>query len=234
MPNIAGEKQCERCPHPLLCLDPQDTPGQADKRIRVARNQALYRVGDATGHRIYSIRAGSFKLQGPVPYRAAPQVIDFLLAPDVLGLNEIGIERHACSAIALEESVVCCIRWDRGGAARGQPQRRAAQHALLAADLRRQQRTLLTLQAIRADKRLAALLLQLSQVHHGNGCSASRFHLPLSRNDIAGYLSVTPEFVGRLFDQLAREGLLTRDRRDITLHCLTGIAKLAGGRAART
>lgn len=233
MSNTTEQKQCERCPHPHLCSDAQDTLRAPGSRIRVARHQSLYRVGDAVGHRIYSIRAGSFKLERPVPHRSAPQVVDFMLPPSFLGLNDIGMERHACSAIALEESEVCCIRWDRSGGARRLPPHRCAQHTLLATAIRRQQRALLTLQAKRADTRLAALLLQLSQVHRGNGFSGSRFRLPMSRNDIAGYLSITPESVGRLLDQFVREGLLSRDRREITLHCLTSIEHLANGRAAR-
>ncbi|GJI94060.1 hypothetical protein RugamoR57_07780 [Duganella caerulea] len=234
MPDIVEQTPCARCPHPDLCLDPQGKLSLARQRVRVERNQPLYRVGDPVDHHIYSIRAGSFKLERPAPHRAGSQVIDFLLPPALLGLNEIGRDRHACSAIALEQSEVCRIRWGRAGGAHQQPSQRSAQHALLAAAIRRQQRVLLTQQAIRADTRLASLLLQLSQVHRDNGFSGNRFRLPMSRNDLASYLSVTPACVGRLFDQFAREGILTKDRREITLHCLASVAHLAKGRAARS
>lgn len=61
-----------------------------------------------------------------------------------------------------------------------------------------------------------------------SGQSGTALRLPMSRDVIANYLGLALETVSRLFNQLADEGLVTIDRREITLRDPEGLARVAG------
>ena len=220
---------CGRCIHLHLCRDTAADDQIAGHRMRVRRHDALYRAGDAPGNRIYCIRSGSFKLVLERPGHEE-QVIGFAMAPEFLGLNTLGAAGHSTSAIALEDSEVCCIDWDRQAfRGRSQPMQRAGLHALLAAEIRRAQQDALLLHHTHSRQRMADLVLHLSQVYRNNGYSASRFRLPMSRCDIASYIGVSAECVSRLIDQFRRQGVMQVHRRDLTLLDPAALERTAAG-----
>lgn len=225
--------RCERCPHRAPCQGAAADDGNDGLRRRVGRHQSLYRAGDAVDHQIYGVRSGSFKLELAAPH-GAPQVIGFVLPPAFLGLDALGAAVHGCSAVALEDSEVCCIDWDRQRATgRGQALRRNGLHLLLSAEIRHEQHALRTLHHTRAEQRMAQLMLMLSRRHSANGYSATRFRLPMSRRDMASYLGVTAECVSRLIVQLRRLALLELRRRDVTLLDLPALRRLVDGEPLR-
>src|SRR5450830_1765277 len=197
--------------------------------MRVRRHDSLYRSGESPGNRIYSIRSGSFKLVMTRP-GGKEQVIGFATAPEFLGLNTLGAAGHGASAVALEDSEVCVIDWDRQAfRGRRQPMQRMGLHSLLAGEIRRAQRATLLLHQTHSRQRMADLMLNLSNAHHSNGYSALRFRLPMSRCDIASYIGVSAECVSRLLDQFRRQGLVQLQRRDLTLLDLDALLRTATG-----
>lgn len=224
---------CERCVNAHLCRGAAPDDELAGHRLRVRRHDSLFRAGDPPGNRIYSIRSGGFKLVLPGPAddtEEKQQVIAFALAPDFLGLNTLGAAAHLCSAVALQDSEVCCIDWDRQAfRGRREPMRRAGLHALLATEIRRALQASALLHHTHSRQRMADLVLGLSQANRVNGYSPLRFRLPMSRCDIASYIGVTPECVSRLIDQFRRGGLLQLQRRDLTLLDPDGMRRVASG-----
>jgi CRP/FNR family transcriptional regulator len=229
MPLSSDLSNCERCAQQHLCHGAAAGGQLPGHRIRIVRNAPLYLAGDEVGNRLYNIRSGSFKLVQALPH-CGVQVIGFGLPPEFLGLDALGTTRHACSAIALEDSEVCRISWDRYAFnGRRQPMRQAALHALLAAQIRGQQRAMLMLQNTRAEQRMADLVLSLSRRHRASGYSPTRFRLPMSRCDLASYVGVTAECMSRLIAQFRRRSLFELCRRDLILLDPAALERAAAG-----
>ncbi|RFP13608.1 MULTISPECIES: Crp/Fnr family transcriptional regulator [unclassified Duganella] len=222
---------CAECEHRMTCVGAAAGNRDASQRIRIARHAALYQAGDAVSDHIFNIRSGSFKV-----LRAASQqpahIIGFALAPDFLGLDALDRERHANTVIALEDSEVCSINWNRH-AFEGwrRPVMRASLHALLSREIRREQRAALMLRNTQAEQRMADLLLSLSQRRAEYGHVAEQFRLPMSRCDIASYLGVTAECVSRLLLLFRQRALFELRRRDIKLLDLSALRRMAIGSA---
>ena len=81
--------------------------------------------------------------------------------------------------------------------------------------------------AVAAEVRLARFLLQLSRRMAECGQSPRRFHLRMSRRDIASYLGVAHETVSRSFGALARWGWLRVDNREVEILDLPGLKQFA-------
>ncbi len=72
---------------------------------KVKKGAALFRTGDPL-RSLYTVRTGSFKT-GIVSVDGREQVTGFQLSGDMLGLDAISDDAHACTAVALEDSEVC-------------------------------------------------------------------------------------------------------------------------------
>jgi CRP/FNR family transcriptional regulator len=68
-----------------------------------------------------------------------------------------------------------------------------------------------------ADQRLAAFLQSLSRRHEARGFSATRFHLAMSRTDMANYLRLAAETVSRVLRRFQDEGIVHVDRRELEI-----------------
>jgi CRP/FNR family transcriptional regulator, anaerobic regulatory protein len=77
----------------------------------IRRGEALYRTGD-TFENLYAIRSGSVKTTVSRA-NGREQFTGLHLSGDALGLDGIGENRHACNALALEDSSVCVFPFAR-------------------------------------------------------------------------------------------------------------------------
>jgi CRP/FNR family transcriptional regulator len=68
-----------------------------------------------------------------------------------------------------------------------------------------------------ADERMAAFLISLSRRFAARGFSATRFHLAMSRTDIANYLRLAPETVSRVLRRFQADKLVAVDRRELEI-----------------
>lgn len=214
----SSANQCDTCRHRLLCLpDQQASAPLTGRRIRVPRRDILFKAGTPAGDHIYAIRSGSFKTLRDGPSGEA-RIVGFAMAPDFLALGAIGLERHAASIVALEDSEVCEIAL--------QPLPRSGMQMLLAKEIRREQTIALMLRDTTAEQRLAAFLLSLSQRHAANGRSASQFRLQMARSDIANFLGLTAECISRLIIQFRQRGLVDVQLREISSLDVAALGRL--------
>src|SRR5207244_4427112 len=94
---------------------------------------------------------------------------------EIVGLDGVGNEEHECQAIALEDSEVCVLPFDRvEQIARESAAFQHNVHRYLSREIARQRTLMLLLGTMRADQRLAAFLLDLSQRYQARGYSSSR------------------------------------------------------------
>jgi CRP/FNR family transcriptional regulator len=77
-----------------------------------------------------------------------------------------------------------------------------------------------------AEEKLAAFFLSLSARYKPRGLSATKFNLPMSRQDIGNYLGLALETVSRLFAHFQEEGLLKVNRREITITDLPRLTEM--------
>jgi CRP/FNR family transcriptional regulator len=77
-----------------------------------------------------------------------------------------------------------------------------------------------------ADERMAAFLIDLSVRYAARGFSATRFHLSMSRGDIANYLRLAAETVSRVLSRFRAQKLIEIDGRELALLDPEGLRKL--------
>ena len=92
----------------------------------------------------------------------------------------------------------------------------------------RDEQFVVTLGTKDATQRLAAFLLNLSEYHEENGFSATEFTLPMSRTDIANYLSLAVETVSRIFSRLQKDGIISVERNAVSVVDLQRLYNSAG------
>jgi len=198
----------------------------------LARGEHVFYAGDEQ-EAVYVVKSGSVKTwltsaSGPEP------VLGFHLAGDMLGFEALGTRVQSCSATALENSVVCVLpllqfealinrtrgafRWflDVTG-------RIFADHQAAFAMLGR----------TRAEVRLGCFLLDLSRRYRERGFSGRQFNLPMSRQDISKHLGLAQETLSRLMAHLEQDGVISAERRRITILNPLALERLARQSGAR-
>jgi CRP/FNR family transcriptional regulator len=191
---------------------------------RVKADDVLYREGDRFGF-IYAVRSGTFKSTLTLA-DGREQVTSFSIAGELMGLDGVASGKHASTARALEDALVCTIPYaqlcDLANRHVGMQQ---VVTRLMSRELVREHSVMLLLGSMSAEERLAAFLLNLSLRYKARGYSASEFHLRMSRAEIGSYLGLTLETVSRTFSSFQHHGLLNVDKRHIRI---LDMARLAG------
>jgi CRP/FNR family transcriptional regulator len=85
---------------------------------------------------------------------------------------------------------------------------------------------MMLLGTMRAEERLAAFLLNLSQRFALRGYSAVEFHLRMTREEIGSYLGLKLETVSRAFTRFQEEGFIAVQQKHIRILDGDGLRKL--------
>ncbi|MFZ5522336.1 MAG: fumarate/nitrate reduction transcriptional regulator Fnr [Pseudomonadota bacterium] len=223
---------CSSCNLRELCLPVGMSKPQLEQldslvatRKSVKRGEALFRAGDAF-QSLYAVRTGFFKTC-VASEDGREQVTGFQMAGELLGLDGISTDRHACDAVALEDSQVCLIPYNRlEDLSREFTDLQHQFHKIMSREIVRDQGVMLLLGSMRAEERLAVFLLNLTQRLHARGFSASALVLRMTREEIGSYLGLKLETVSRTFSKFQEEGLLEVKQRDIRILDNEGLRKL--------
>ena len=223
---------CSSCSLRELCLPvglPQTDMERLDTlvttRRSVARGDMLFRSG-APFQCLYAVRTGFFKTCVSLE-DGRDQVTGFQMAGELLGLDGIGGERHSCNAVALEDSQLCVIPYSQLESLSrefGELQRQF--HKIMSREIVRDHGVMLLLGSMRAEERLAAFLLNLTQRLQARGFSASSLVLRMTREEIGSYLGLKLETVSRTFSKFHDDGLLEVKQRDIRILDAEGLKRL--------
>lgn len=199
------------------------------KRARpLHRGDFLFREGDKF-RSLYVVKTGSVKTFAP-SQEGGEQVLGFHLPGEIIGLDAIDKDVHACSARVLETSAICEIPFVRLEELTANiPSLQHQMYRLLSKEIGQDTDMLLLLGKKNAEERLAAFLLSLSQRLHKRGLSPSDFYLSMSRHEIGNYLGLAVETVSRLFTRFQEDGLMQVDRKHIQLLDLPALEALVKG-----
>ena len=226
------KRVCSQCNLLELCLpfgmDNQDLHRLDDlvgARRKIKRQQPLYRTGDLF-EAIYAIRAGSFKTDVLLE-DGREQVTGFQMTGEILGLDGISAELHSCNAIALEDSEVCVISYSRLEELSRLVEGLQHQfHKVMSREIVRDHGVMMLLGSMRAEERLAAFLLNMSQRFTARGFSSAEFHLRMTREEIGSYLGLKLETVSRAFSHFQEEGLVAVQQKHIRILDNNGLKNL--------
>lgn len=212
---------CASCNLRELCLPVALSDQELDRldalvspRAQIKRGESLFRAADRFEF-MYAVRVGFFK-SCVISEDGREQVTGFHMAGELLGFDGIGSGRHACDAVALENSQVCVIPFaGLEGMAREVPTLQRHFHRIMGREIVREQRMMLMLGSMRAEQRVAALVLNLAQRLQVRGYSASTLVLRMTREEIGSFLGMKLETVSRAFSRLQADGILDVSHRQV-------------------
>ena len=148
---------------------------------------------------------------------------------ELLGMDAIGSSKHMCDAVALEDSDVCEIPFgDLEQLSRDIPTLQQHFHRIMSREIARDYGVMLLLGSMRAEERLAAFLLNLSQRFAARGYSAIRFNLRMTREEIGSYLGLKLETISRAFSHFQSEGMITVQNKSVEIKQLERLRGLIG------
>ncbi|QRM20293.1 fumarate/nitrate reduction transcriptional regulator Fnr [Dechloromonas sp. TW-R-39-2] len=194
-------------------------------RRRIKRGDHLYRAGE-TFDAIYAIRSGFFKTDVLLE-DGRDQVTGFQMAGELLGLDGISTEHHTCNAIALEDSEICAIPFSQlESLSREIHTLQHHFHKVMSREIVRDHGVMMLLGTMRAEERLAAFLLNLSQRFTARGFSHAEFYLRMTREEIGSYLGLKLETVSRAFSRFQEEGHIAVQQKHIRILNVNGLKAL--------
>jgi len=194
-------------------------------RRNVNRGDTLFRTGDVF-QSLYAVRTGFFKTCVSSE-DGRDQVTGFQMAGELLGLDGISNDRHSCDAVALEDSQVCVIPYGQlEDLSREFTDLQHQFHKIMSREIVRDHGVMLLLGSMRAEERLAAFLLNLTQRLQARGFSASALVLRMTREEIGSYLGLKLETVSRTFSKFQEDGILEVKQRQIRIIDQSGLQKL--------
>jgi len=191
-------------------------------RRRVKRGESLYRTGDPFSS-LYAVRNGFFRTVQTLE-DGREQITGFHMGGEIMGMDGIGPEKHGGSAVALEDSEVCVIPYSRlENLGHDMHLLQRQFHKVMSREIVREHGVMLLLGTMRAEERLAAFLLNMSQRFRARGYSASEFNLRMTREEIGSYLGLKLETVSRAFSKFQEDGIVSVHQKNIRILDIAGL-----------
>jgi CRP/FNR family transcriptional regulator len=223
---------CKHCSLSDLCLPRGLDQGDLEQLDRVIEQKKPLHPGehlfrqDLDSRAVYAVRSGAIKTYH-ITDDGTEQILGFHLPGELVGLDSLADNRHHCSAEALITTSVCGLPIKHiENLCHDLPGLQRQMLRIMSEEMISEHEMLALLGKKSAEERLATLLLSLSSRYQARGMSPVEFHLPMSRADIANYLGLTTETVSRLFSHFQEQGLLTAERKLITIHESERLRKL--------
>jgi CRP/FNR family transcriptional regulator len=225
---------CSSCNLRELCL-PVDLDGLQMQRLDALtslkrtfkRGEYLYRCGEQF-RALYAIRTGFFKTQ-VLHEDGREQVTGFQMPGEIIGMDAISTDAHTCDAVALDDGEICEIPFTRlEELSRELPVLQRHLHKIMSREIVRDQGIMMLLGSMRAEERLAAFLLNLSQRFSARGYSPNASQLRMTRQEIGSYLGLKLETVSRTFSHFQEHGLLSVKVREVEIMDVLRLRSLVG------
>ena len=226
---------CSTCSLRELCLPVGLMPNefeQLDAVIRQSRRlkkgEYLFRAGEPFSS-LYAIRTGFFKTT-VASQDGRDQVTGFFMSGELIGMDGICSHVHSCDAVALEDSEVCELPFAHmENLGQRIPSLQTHFFRLMSREIVREHGVMLLLGNMRAEERLAAFLLNLSNRLYSRGFAANDFILRMSREEIGSYLGLKLETVSRTLSKFHHEGLILVEHKHIQILEPQALKKMVSG-----
>ena len=198
------------------------------QRTRIKKGEQLYSAGDPMSS-LYAVRLGFFKMS-VVSEDGREQVTGFQMAGELLGMDAISSDAHTCSAIALEDSEVCEIPFtELEQLSRNIPSLQHNFYKVLSREIVRDHGVMMLLGNMKAEERLAAFLINLSQRFALRGYSSKNFILRMTREEIGSYLGLKLETISRSFSKFQDQGFIRVSNKEVEITDLPALKAILSG-----
>ena len=227
---------CSSCSLRELCLpaglgarEMEHVDRLVDQRRRLKRGEHLYGAG-APLAALFAVRSGFMKsciLQND----GREQVAGFHMMGDLVGMDAISSGRHMCDTVALEDTEVCEIPYaylER--LSRELPSLQHQLHRIMSREIVRDYGVMMLLGSMKAEERLAAFLLNLSQRFAVRGYSSTEFNLRMTREEIGSYLGLKLETISRVLQRFHQDGLIEVRHRQVRIRDADALRGMLGQR----
>lgn len=214
---------CSNCNLRELCMPMGLSDQDLDRidqlvavRTKIKKGEFLFHSGSPFKS-IYAIRTGFFKTSVTTE-DGRDQVSGFQMAGEIIGLDGIVNDHHACDAIALEDAEVCVMPFEK--IEQLSLEVKSLQHhvhKLMSREIVRENSVILLLGSMKAEERLAAFLLNLVQRLHARGFSQTELVLRMTREEIGSFLGLKLETVSRAFSKFAEDGIIDVKQRNLKI-----------------
>ena len=226
---------CSSCNLRELCLPLGLSKAEVERldtlvanRTSVPRGETLYRSGDPF-RSLFAVRTGFFKTRVAAE-DGRDQVTGFQMAGELLGFDGIGSEFHTCDSVALEDSQVCVIPFHQlESLSREFSELQRQLHKVMSREIVREHGVMLLLGSMRAEERVAAFLLNLTQRLQARGFSSTALVLRMTREEIGSYLGLKLETVSRAFSKFQEDGVLDVKQRQVRVLNEAALRQLVNG-----
>ena len=227
---------CSTCGLKELCLPVGLSDAELERlddlihvRRTAKKGQSIYRSGEGFDA-LYAVRSGFFKTT-ILSEDGRDQVTGFYMGGELIGMDGISTDRHTCDAVALEDSEVCVIPFNRlEDLSREVPALQSHFHKVMSREIVRDHSVMMLLGSMRAEERLAAFLVNLSQRFVARGYSPSEFYLRMTREEIGSYLGLKLETVSRVFSKFQDEGMISVQQKHVRIIDIPRLRYLVGQR----
>ena len=214
---------CSNCSLRELCMpvgmsteDVARVDELVERRPTIKRGRSLFHAGEKFTA-LYAIRSGFFKTSVTTE-DGRDQVTGFQMAGEIMGLDGVASDLHTCDAVALEDSEVCVLPFERlEEISREVKALQHHVHKVMSGEIVREHGVMQLLGGMQAQERLAAFLLNLVHRLNARGFSRSDFNLRMTREEIGSYLGLTIETVSRTFSKFSDDGIITVNQRHIQI-----------------
>jgi CRP/FNR family transcriptional regulator len=205
---------CANCNLRELCVPGGISPTDLEQldtivatRRRTKKGATLFKSGDGFKN-LFAVRSGFYKT---LVYTAdgRNQITGFQAPGELLGLDGVSTEHHCVDAVALEDSEVCILPYlELERIARDFPPLQHQLHRVMSREIVRENSVLLLLGSMKAEERVAAFILNISERYKRLGYASGEFVLRMTRQDIGSFLGLKLETVSRIFSRFQGQGLI--------------------------
>lgn len=194
-----------------------------ERRLNLHRHQTLFEPNHPFQY-LYVIEHGALKTY-EIEADGKELVRGFYFSGEVIGYDAICSSRYHSTAVALCDTQVCEISYDKF-LKMLQQKIELQKHVLYLLSLQLNMGSYLV--STSAERKLAAFLLDLASRLHASEMKLE-FSLPMSRQDIGNYLRLTGETISRLCTKLQKNMIIAIERRKVNILQPEVLRKIAEG-----
>jgi CRP/FNR family transcriptional regulator, polysaccharide utilization system transcription regulator len=190
------------------------------------RNQILFFEGGAA-HHVFALNVGLVKIVKSLE-NGKERITRILFPGDLFGLEALNKETYPVTAVVLEDSDICSVPREQFFAfLRSNPDISLDMVRLLVSEIAEARAQLTSMSFKDARMRVATFVLSLISAREGSSPNSCSLTLPLTSQEIAEILELSPETVSRTWHALKQEGLIEKRGRRLVIQDLHALEATA-------
>lgn len=190
------------------------------------RNQILFFEGGAA-HHLFALNVGLVKMVKSLE-NGKERITRILFPGDLFGLEALSQERYPVTAVVLEDSEICSVPREQFFVfLRSNPDISIDMIRLLVSEIAESRSQMTNMSFKDARTRLATFVLSLISADAENSSNSCSLTLPLTSQEVAEILELSPETVSRTWRALRQEGLIEKRGRHLIIQNLRALEATA-------